>query len=261
MNVDVQKAIKPLRKLRNTLKDFPADPSPQDVHDLRTRARRLEAIVHVLSPLIDHNTRRLLKIAKAVRTAAGKVRDMDVLLAKLFALSDDAAGEGLLRLAEHLASLRRKHANRLSRVVGRRAKRLRKLLKRYADGIEQSGSNNDLAALPTPGILASELERWPRLHQKNLHAFRIQAKELRYMLQLAPLTDQRRLNALNEIKDAAGEWHDWVHLHAIAKDILDPKADGEVLKHLEALTRERLHAALAAANRLRKVSIDESAAA
>lgn len=81
------------------------------------------------------------------------------------------------------------------------------------------------------------------------------------MLQLAPQADRQRMNALNEIKDAAGEWHDWLELETIAKGILNPKADSEVLTNLKALTREQLHAALAAANRLRKMGIDELAAA
>lgn len=81
------------------------------------------------------------------------------------------------------------------------------------------------------------------------------------MLQLSPEADQQQMNALNEIKDAAGEWHDWVELRAIAGDILDPKTDGDVLKHMDTLTREKLRAGLTAANRLRKMGIEESAAA
>ncbi|HEY2858291.1 MAG TPA: CHAD domain-containing protein [Terracidiphilus sp.] len=260
MNVDVEKAIKPLRKLRNTLNDFPADPSPDEVHNLRTRTRRLEAIVHALPPDSDRCAPRLLKHAKPVRRAAGKVRDMDVLLAKLFALSDDD-GDGLLRLADHLASRRRKYADRLSRVVDRRRKKLRRLLKQYADAVEENGSGGDLAALSTSQRLTSELEHWPRLHQDNLHDFRIRAKELRYMLQLSPEADRHRMEALDEIKDAAGEWHDWVELRAIATEVLNPKADAEILSRIDLLTQEKLRASLAAANRLRTRAIEGRAAA
>lgn len=261
MNVDTQKAIKPLRKLRKSLNDFPRTPSPEDVHDLRTHTRRLEAIVHALSPKSEAGAAMLLKLVKPVRKAAGKVRDMDVLLAKVFALTGEPAGEGLLRLAEHLAARRSRHAERLVRVVGRRRKQLRKCLKQYVHGMEESGSEGALTTLAAPQILVTQLEHWPRLHEKNLHEFRIQAKELRYMLQLAPQADRQRLEALNETKDAAGEWHDWVALKAIADDLLDPESDAEFLKEIAAKTREKLRAGLSAANRLRKLGLEAAQAA
>jgi CHAD domain-containing protein len=255
MNADLQKAISPLRRLRKILGDFSAHPSPEDVHDLRTRARRLEAIVHALSPERDPAARRLLKLVKPVRKAAGKVRDMDVMLANLFALSDEPAGEGLLRLAEHLAKVRSQHADRLYRVVDRRRNLLRKRLKRYTSALEQSASGN-VSTLAAPQVLATELEHWPRLHQDNLHEFRKQAKELRYILQLTPDTVPERVEALTATKDAVGEWHDWVELRAVAEEVLDPKTDGEILKHIAAITREKLRAGLSAANRLRKVGLE-----
>ncbi len=74
----VETAVKPLRKLYKELKDFPADPSAEQVHELRTQARRLEAVVHTFSSDSDGEGQRLLKLMKPVRKAAGKVRDVDV---------------------------------------------------------------------------------------------------------------------------------------------------------------------------------------
>lgn len=256
MNVDAEKAIKPLRRLRKLLEEFPRDPSPEDVHELRTRARRLEAIVHAIPAGSDGETARLLKLAKPMRKAAGKVRDMDVLLAKLFALTEEPAGEGLPRLAEHLAALRSRHAERLVRVVRGRRKELRKRLKQYVDELERSGSKGRLATLAAPQILVTELEHWPRLDENNLHEFRIHAKELRYMLQLEPRGDGRCLAALGEAKDAAGEWHDWVELRAVAGSVLDAEADAEVLQQIESRARAMLRAGLTAANRLRKLGLE-----
>jgi CHAD domain-containing protein len=191
MNVDMERALKSLRKLRTAMKDLSGDTSPEQIHRLRTQARRLEAIVHALSPA-EANARRLLKMVKPVRKASGKVRDMDALLAKLFDLSSEGAEEApeapeaQVRLGEHLARLREQHLDRLCRVVERRRKPLRRHTKRYSRDLkkqEVAGSGFSPAACQ---VLLAELEHWPKLHEENLHEFRIRAKTLRYMLQLAP---------------------------------------------------------------------------
>ncbi|HWG22292.1 MAG TPA: CHAD domain-containing protein [Terracidiphilus sp.] len=255
MKVEIHKALQPLRKLREVLKDFPAHPSPEDVHTLRTRSRRLEAIVHALSPADAPAARRLLKLVKPVRKAAGDVRDMDVLIANLFALSDQPAAEGMVRLTEHLAGLRNRRAAHLRRVLRRRSTEARKSLKSYIRSFEQSETGPATEALAVPQILAAQLEHWPQLNARNLHEFRIQGKELRYILQLTPVADQRQLDAFGQMKDAAGEWHDWTELRKMAEEVLDPAGDRDLLRQIAAVTREKLRLGLAAANRLRKRGI------
>jgi len=256
VNVETEKAIKPLVKLRRLLKDFPARPTPEDVHDLRTRARRVEATVHALASQHDPAARRLLKRIKPLRKAAGKVRDMDVLLAKLPGLCGMSAGDGLVGLGEHLRELRRRHADDLLRAIGRRRGAACRELKRFTRSVQRSWSDGSAATFDPPQILAAQLEHWPRLDAGNLHEFRILAKELRYMLQLTSGVDPRRMDALDQTKDAAGEWHDWLELNAAAQEVLDPEADREILRRIDSLTREKLRAALQAANRLRRMSMD-----
>src|SRR5438067_11121605 len=67
------------RKLRKSLKKFLEDSSAARVHQLRTRTRRMEAMVYALRLDFRKNERLLLKAIKSVRKKAGKVRDMDVL--------------------------------------------------------------------------------------------------------------------------------------------------------------------------------------
>ena len=57
---------------------------------------------------------------------------------------------------------------------------------------------------------------------------------------------------MGKVKDAIGEWHDWVELLRIAKKVLDAEADGGNLKQLEKIVNERLESAVAAANQLRE---------
>lgn len=255
MNVNVQAAIKPIRKLRKLLRDFPAHPTPEEVHHLRIRARRVEAAVHALAQPHDPAARRLLNSIKPLRKAAGKVRDMDVLFGKLCRLSGNAGSDAVIQLGQHLSALRQEHSDHLHRVIIRRGARTCRMLKQFVRDLERDGARGPVHTCAAPQILANQLEHWPRLHSRNLHEFRVQAKELRYMLQLSNGVSKRRLQALDETKDIAGEWHDWVELRSEAEDVLDPQTDREILQKINAVAREKLHAALTAANRLRDMKL------
>jgi CHAD domain-containing protein len=253
MNVDVQNAIKPLRKLHELLKDFPVHPTPEEIHELRTRERRLEAIVHTFSSESDRDALRLLKLIKPVRKAAGRVRDMDVFAVRLHEIQIDPGTRGLVRLTEHVARVRDKQVARLHQAIARRGKRARRCIRQYLRTLEARGGHISMA---TQQVLAAELDNWPRLHAGNLHQFRIRAKELRYMLQLVPGIDRRRMDALDQAKNVAGDWHDWLELHNLAKEILDPGSDRQILQQISAMKRDKLRAGLNAVNRLRKLSVD-----
>lgn len=236
------------------LDDFSADPRPEDVHALRTHARRLEAAIEALVPARSKEPRRVLKLLTPVRKAAGKVRDMDVLIEDALTLKDVQSAEGLVRLVEHLGEMRAKNAKRLRdavlkhrRETGARLKELSKVLKKILE--DEPGTLNGGAA---PQILVTELSQWPQLNRENLHMFRLRIKELRYMLELSNEPNEKWIAWLGDVKDAIGEWHDWVELLKIAKEVLDTVADAGVLKRIEKTTDERFNAALTTANQMRK---------
>lgn len=81
MPLDSHELDQRLQKLSKNLKEFPNDPTADDVHDLRTRTRRVESILQALEMDSASNERKLLAGLKSVRSRAGKVRDMDVLTA------------------------------------------------------------------------------------------------------------------------------------------------------------------------------------
>lgn len=245
---------KPLRKLRKMLDTFPSNPLPEDVHSLRTHTRRLEATIAALAPEDREEPRRVLKLITPVRKAAGKVRDMDVLIADVLTLEENAKSETLLRLVDHLASMRSKNAKKLGNAVAKRRPEthahLRKLSKLFKKRLKNgSGTLNGDAA---PQILITELTHWPGLNAENLHTFRLCVKELRYMLELSNEPNKDWIAKLGEVKDLIGEWHDWVELLKIAKHVLDPAKDGRVLKRIENVTEEKFRAALTASSQMRK---------
>jgi CHAD domain-containing protein len=245
---------KPLRKLRKQLKALSSDPRPADVHSLRTQARRLEATVAAVVPGRNKTSRRLLKLITPVRKAAGKVRDMDVLIGDALMLADSHGSESMVRLVEHLARMRVKHARKLHDIVEQQRPEARKQLKQSSKMLKKAVKKDwgDRSGEAAPQTLISELGHWPDLNAGNLHMFRIRIKELRYMLELSDEADQTLIASLGTVKDAIGEWHDWVELLRIAQKVLDAEADGGNLKRLEDIVNERLESAVATANQLRE---------
>jgi CHAD domain-containing protein len=253
---------RPFEKLRKQLNEFPVNARPDDVHSLRAQARRLEATIAALLLNREKKSRRLIKAITPVRKAAGKVRDMDVLIADVLALSQLHRSEALVRLVEHLAKIRVKSARKLRDVVNAQQGEARKRLKQSAKLIRKKLENDSetMSGEAAPQILMTELRHWPELDATNLHLFRIRIKELRYMLQLVPRADGKLLDALGGVKDAIGDWHDFVELLRISRKVLDPGPDGQLLKRIDKIGSEKLQKALTAANQLRERYFNETGA-
>lgn len=254
MKLQIEQVEKPIRKLRKQLSQFPSNPRPELVHSLRTQTRKLEATVAAMVIDREKPSRRLVKAIKPVRKAAGKVRDMDVLIGDAMTLHDHQGSEAMVRLVESLAKMRVKSARQLRGVIQAQAPDARRLLKQSSKLIRKK-LKDDSATMDgeaAPQILISELSRWPQLEAGNLHLFRIRMKELRYILQLSQHADEKLVDALGEVKDSIGEWHDWVELLKIAQKMLDASSDREVLKHIEDTGNQKFERALAIANRVRE---------
>jgi CHAD domain-containing protein len=67
MPLDADRIQKPVRKLRKLLKGFPKPPAPEQIHDFRTGARRLEATVEALGLESRGNERRMLRKLKTTQ--------------------------------------------------------------------------------------------------------------------------------------------------------------------------------------------------
>ncbi|KAA6461180.1 CHAD domain-containing protein [Acidobacteria bacterium AB60] len=260
MNIDLRRAGKPPRTLRKLLRDLPSRPAPEAVHQVRTQIRKLEAILHAVSPesgkgMARVDGCRILKVLKPIRRAAGRVRDMDVLIAKATSLTGKS--DGVVRLIEHLARMREADAARIHRKVKHRRAEARSLLKglrRAWEKMELPSHAMEASSAPLQ-ILAEKLDHWPRLNQENLHDFRKGVKELRYMLQLAPSQGASRLDAYARVKDTVGDWHDWLELKCAAESVLIGEEDEITLQEIRRLVDQKLQGALRAANSLRSRGI------
>ncbi len=265
MAEELQRALKAVRDLNKTLKGLSRDPSPEEVHKLRTTTRKVEAMAAVLTQLEGKESRRLLKSIEPIRKAAGGVRDMDVLAGAARKLGRRASSEGLDRLVGQLHAAREQNADELRHVLRRRRSAAREHLKTYRSKIRTAAAHAK-KAVSAEGFHGHEhdgihnaaskvvraLGQWPELNSENIHEFRLKVKELRYILQFSADANTNLEEALGDVQRRIGDWHDWHQLHEIAAEILTPERDIELLELIEKTTKRRYDRALAAANRLRR---------
>jgi CHAD domain-containing protein len=250
MQLELHQVKKPIRDLRRSLRDLPANPPKGAVHNLRTRSRRLEAIGAALLPRNSESAHQLLKAIKPLRRSAGEVRDMDVLEAKVRSLLRQTHDPSFQRLLAHLKMARAESAHELVDKLARDRRNVRHCLKRLSKDIESHAC--DLH--PDPNSvrqIVRELRAWPRLSARNLHAFRIRIKELCYLLPMMAGANAEVIKTLEGAKTRIGSWHDWEELHRIAKDTLDPSGDRDAMTRIAEIERTKLKLAMNAAQSLR----------
>ena len=245
---------KPVRQLRKSLKSLASDPTTRNVHDLRTRLRRVEAIAGLLNAGGGKSRDPLLKALKPLRKAAGEVRDMDVLTAKARTLAGLGCDASVRFLLEHLQARRVEGARRLAKKAHQQRKDAHDSLKEFSRQLEKlfaTKAGGCRLQTDTAMGLMDELSHWPQFSTENLHAFRIKVKELRYVLQLTEAAEPKFVKALEKVKARIGDWHDWLELMRIAGEVLDAGKNGAVLKVIEEVGSGKLKPAFAAARALR----------
>ena len=163
------------------------------VHELRVATRRAFAALLVFEELLPGRaSRRLLKLLRRIRRAAGKARDCDVLLARWRV--DPKASRSLLR---RLARRRHSAQGALETTCDRlqRSDRLARRIDRVLHGVTLEGGDPAGTSGPTLGEWArSALENTvesffrsaadPARSERALHRFRVRTKQFRYVLEI-----------------------------------------------------------------------------
>src|SRR5437879_4981288 len=265
MPLDVAQIQKPIRKLRKFLKKPPKQPTPDEIHDLRTNSRRLEAEFRAFGLDSNGSERRLLRDLRPIRKRAGRIRDIDVLTEHASTVHVDGEAECLVQLLEHLGAKRDQNVKKLNAVIAMHAPAVRRRQKRSSKDIKKILKQADRTqfdssapvelrnALASAIQLSSELGAPTRLDRKNLHPYRLKVKELRYVLQLASDSDhQQFVDKLGEVKDAVGEWHDWEELIGIADSVLNHGTNCKLMRRLKAISNDKYDHALSLANEMRE---------
>lgn len=261
MALDQDKIRKTINRLSQSLKRKSQWRSVEEVHDLRTRSRRLEAVVQALALDQKKFGHPLLKTMARIFRKAGKVRDMDVLAAFASGLTTnghiDERDPCLIQLLEHLHGKRKKAALRLQACIAKQAEAAHHGLREFSSWLESRNEAADIQrSQPNATAFASqrraELAAWPRLTVANMHPFRLKVKALRYTLQMAEGDDTPFVTTLREVTDAIGEWHDWNKLLTIATEVLKRSPNCAVSKAIRSTVSAKRRHALLLANTMRK---------
>jgi CHAD domain-containing protein len=254
MSLNTDRIEKDLRKLRNLVKKVPRNPTPEEIHRLRTRVRRFEVELRASGLDAQRKAKWLLRQLARIRKRAGKVRDMDVLTAHLSTVRIDGERDCLIQLFEYLGTKRYEKAERLHQVVNKYRDTINKRLKKIARVLEKRmGSSAANAATSAAMQSSAELATYGSLNRGNLHEYRLKLKELRNILQMGEDAPKKEfVESLEKIKDEIGEWHDWEELNSIAVKILDHSAGCKLQRQLKGITQQKYESALSSANKLQR---------
>ncbi len=267
MALDQARLVKPAKKLRKLVGKLDSDPAPEQVHDLRTSARRFEAAFKALALDDEGVPKSVLKELGRLRKRAGKVRDMDVLTEFAAAVHPKGEEECHVRLLEHLGAQRQKQAGKLHaefkrlrtdlrKDLDQASSRMMRLVRRKGAGPLDSVVANAAAAAVR---LTAQLAAPPRLNKTNLHPYRLKVKELRNILLMADTPSRPRfVQDLGGVKDAIGEWHDWEELVRIASKLPDHDGNRLLLVELKRIAKSKYDHALSLALKLRKTYLQGS---
>lgn len=249
------------------------DPGVEAVHRLRTGSRRVQAMIETMlreagsaGKALAEPARAWLRQIKHLRRAAGSVRDLDVHRKLLevqigqrskagklatervdeteTAAASTEADQLISQAAKLDAWLKEQRSVQVEILHKQIKKRRRKLKEREAAFIAAAQARNARSSkLPRPAAnVALEnfvrvVDSTPVLDSTNLHDFRKSTKKARYVAEAAGEEPAAKAiaDALKEIQDVVGVWHDWLCLAQEAANVL-----GEEAPQLSAWLREEV---------------------
>ncbi len=167
----------------------------EDVHQLRVFARRTAAALEIFAELLPaRHGRWMRKKLKHVRKAAGEARDIDVLLMRWLDQLPSPPPEQATLLLELVKQHRREAQQPIERVYEKLArKKFERRITKFVEHIQQRGDHEAcgdrfecwarmaLGRIVVPCLQAGEAELNDVV---ALHSFRIQAKQVRYAMEI-----------------------------------------------------------------------------
>jgi CHAD domain-containing protein len=223
-------------------KSSDSDRDPEEVHQLRVSTRRADAALVAFGDFLPgRKSKKLRKLLKQMRRAAGEVRDNDVMAMRYSAPRDDSGTDSQDWIWARIVDARRAAKPGLDEIyqaasVKEFSRRTEKLLDRVrwrGDGEEPT-----FAALASQRLSTAANEFFSAAHERpkhadKLHELRIAGKRFRYAIELfaavaPPLRDdvypiieevQERLGKANDHSVAAKRISEWRDLHAANGDV------------------------------------------
>ena len=243
LNVD-----KRSRKLVSSFERARKKADPESVHDLRKATRRLQVIVSVAGA--RHSTRKARKLNRRLRTirhALGGWRDDDVMRESIASMQRGSAG-----------AIERKFWGMLKRQVAKDRRGTIRKFRKSAAALKVTGlkrkvrrfvhhhANSHSVLKDMRSELENRLEKWHESMKvfiedpspAALHAVRIKAKTLRYLIDLCEDLFPSNIetpfrDCLKEIQEKVGDWHDAMALRQRSSSRLSavPKSSARSISH------------------------------
>jgi CHAD domain-containing protein len=233
MSIDAKRSRAVFQKLERDLIKLSSKPRAESVHRFRTGTRRLQILLGELSPRLDRNEKKLLKLLGRIRKRAGKVRDLDVQCAALRSLKVPREPRRKTQLVNQLIELRSQQEKKLHKAVDDKSvSEIRKRLKRAARRFNPEATHDPLAVAR---VMLQRLEGAAKpLTEEVLHQYRIASKRARYAAEFAiPSPESEKFVAeVKRIQDASGDWHDWLILTQTANQHLGEVRESPLVAEL-----------------------------
>ena len=228
------------KSLSRHIDGFLENPEARAVHDLRTAIRRIDAQLELLPSRIrkGHQARELLRAHRKVMKRTAKVRDLDVMRAKVSRYEEGFLSARLLKKIEKERRAFRKEAKRTVRSA-------RKLSPPTVVSKDLPQGKLQKRFLKVAGALTERINSLLPVVAKDpdkiaeLHRLRIDCKRMRYTIELAPKARSAKILALMEDwQDALGAIHDWDVTISHLQGFDNPVADELVLSGIRERARE-----------------------
>jgi CHAD domain-containing protein len=237
MPIASQRSRVVFQKLERDLVKLSSKPRAENVHRLRTGTRRLQILLGELSPQMDRNQKKLLKLLGRIRKRAGKVRDLDVQLAALRSLKIPREPRRKTQLMNDLIELRGRQEKKLQKAGDKSTVReVLKRLKRAAKDFKPEATRDPLT------VANSMLQKIRRdtgpVTEAALHQYRILSKRARYAAEFAGQSAEavQLIADIRRVQDALGDWHDWLTLTNTARQHLGEVRECSLVAELHNVT-------------------------
>jgi CHAD domain-containing protein len=252
MSIASKRSRAVFQKLDQDLVELSSKPRAEHVHRFRTGTRRLQILLGELSPKLDRNEKKLLKLLVRIRKRAGKVRDLDVQLAALRSLKIPQEPRRKTQLVHRLIELRSQQEKKLKKAVDEDSVReIRKRLKRAAKNLDPQAGRDPLAV--AKGMIAGINRGEAPVTEAILHQYRILSKRARYAAEFAEPTREAEqfIAGVKRVQDALGDWHDWLTLTQTATEHLGEVRESSLVAELHNVTGAKFRHAVSLLSPLR----------
>lgn len=223
----VTKLQENIQKVDNRVNNYLADPNEDNIHDIRTAIRKLDASFRSLPKKVRKRTRvsNYITASKRLFKINSQIRDYDIIYGKLKKYSSDSIYAELTRSLEKRRDTKIRKARNVALSLKDKSPKIdeedipgKKLQQRFKNIV---GRFSDRIELNFPMVLTNSKK------VGELHEMRKDCKKLRYLLELLPDQNkeiQRMITELEEIQDMLGSIHDEDITIAYLKRIRNPRA-------------------------------------